>query len=199
MRGDGGHGAYPHEGSDPLYILSAILPRIYGIPSRRIAPLSPCVISLGEIRGGAAPNVIPSEVYVQGTIRSMEPEIRERLWSELEDAFRLAEVLGGSYEFRLHKGYPSMVNDAEVNDWMRVVARDLLGDDAVIDEAYGMGAEDFSYMTQAAPGAMFMLGAKIENGGAHHTPTFAIDEKVMPMGAAVLAEPARRYGTGASG
>ena len=78
---------------------------------------------------------------------------------------------------------------------MRAVAGDLLGEDAVINEAYGMGAEDFSYMTQAAPGAMFMLGAQVENGGGHHTPTFAIDENVMPMGAAVLAETARRFVT----
>ena len=197
VRGDGGHGAYPHEGSDPLYILSTILPRIYGIPSRRIDPLEPCVISLGEIRGGSAPNVIPTEIYVQGTIRSLSPAVRERLWAELESCFKLAESLGGSYEFRLHKGYPPLVNDAAVNDWMRAVTRDLAGAEAIVDEAFGMGAEDFAYMTQAAPGAMFNLGAKIEGGGGHHTPGFAIDEAVMPIGAAVLAETARRFVTGA--
>ena len=197
VRGDGGHGAYPHEGSDPLYILSTILPRIYGIPSRRIAPLEPCVISLGEIRGGSAPNVIPTEIYVQGTIRSLSPAVRERLWAELESCFKLAESLGGSYEFRLHKGYPPLVNDAAVNDWMRAVTRDLAGAEAIVDESFGMGAEDFAYMTQAAPGAMFNLGAKIEGGGGHHTPGFAIDEAVMPIGAAVLAETARRFVTGA--
>ncbi len=199
VRGDGGHGAYPHGGSDPLYILSTILPNIYGIPSRRIDPLEPCVISLGEIRGGSAPNVIPSEVYVQGTIRSMSPETRARLWVELENAFKLAESLGGAYEFRLHKGYPSLNNDAAVNDWMRGVASDLLGVEAVVNERFGMGAEDFAYMAQAAPGAMFNLGAAIEGGGGHHTPTFAIDEGVMPLGAAVLAETARRFVTGALG
>jgi amidohydrolase len=197
VRGDGGHGAYPHEGSDPLYILSTILPRIYGIPSRRIDPLEPCVISLGEIRGGSAPNVIPTEIYVQGTIRSLSSATRQRLWAELESCFKLAESLGGSYEFRLHKGYPSLVNDAAVNDWMRTVTRDLAGAEAIVDEAFGMGAEDFAYMTQAAPGAMFNLGAKIEGGGGHHTPGFAIDEAVMPIGAAVLAETARRFVTGA--
>ena len=197
VRGDGGHGAYPHEGSDPLYILSTILPRIYGIPSRRIDPLEPCVISLGEIRGGSAPNVIPTEIYVQGTIRSLSPAVRERLWAELESCFKLAESLGGSYEFRLHKGYPPLVNDAAVNDWMRAVTRDLAGAEAIVDESFGMGAEDFAYMTQAAPGAMFNLGAKIEGGGGHHTPGFAIDEAVMPIGAAVLAETARRFVTGA--
>ena len=123
VRGDGGHGAYPHEGSDPLYLLSTILPRIYGIPSRRIDPLEPCVISLGEIRGGAAPNVIPSEVYVQGTIRSMSPETRERCGRSWRTASSWRNSMGGSYEFRLHKGYPVLVNDAEVNDWMRAVTQ----------------------------------------------------------------------------
>ena len=199
VRGDGGHGASPHEGSDPLYMLSTILPRIYGIPSRRIDPLEQCVISVGAIHGGTAENIIPSEVYVQGTIRSMSLKTRERLWAELEDCFKLAQSMGGSCEFVLHKGYPPMVNDAEVNNWMRTVASDLVGEQAIGNEPFGMGAEDFAYMAQAAPGAMFMLGGKTEGGGGHHTPKFAIDEEVMPIGAAVLAETARRFVTGKLG
>jgi amidohydrolase len=193
VRGDGGHGAYPHEGSDPLFMLSTILPNIYAIPSRRIDPLERCVISLGQISGGAASNVIPGDAYVRGTIRSFKPEVREQLWAELERCFRLAEGLGGSYELRLLKGFPSMYNDPTVNGWMRQVGIELAGADAVVDEPYGMGAEDFAYMTQTAPGAMFMLGAQVEGGGNHHTATFAIDEDVFPLGAAVLAETARRY------
>jgi amidohydrolase len=197
VRGDGGHGAYPHKGSDPLFMLSTILPHLYGIPSRRIDPLEPCIISLGEIRGGAASNIIPSEVYLQGTIRSFNAEVREMLWLEVENSFKLAEVLGGSYDFHLYKGYPALYNDPEVNGWMRAVTRDLLGDEAVVDQPFGMGGEDFAYMTQAAPGAMFFLGAQVEGGGSHHTPTFAIDEEVLPLGAATLAETARRFVTGA--
>jgi amidohydrolase len=195
IRGDGGHGAFPHEGSDPLFMLSSILPRIYGIPSRRINPLESCIISLGEISGGAAPNVIPAEVYIQGTIRSFKQEIRERLWVELENCFKAADGMGGSYEFVLHQGYPSLNNDPEVNGWMKAVVNDFGGDIKVFENSFGMGAEDFSYMAQAAPGAMFMLGAKVEGGGNHHTPTFAIDEDVFPLGAAVLAETARRFVT----
>ncbi len=196
VRGDGGHGAYPHKGSDPLFMLSAILPNLYGIPSRRIDPLEPCVVSLGEIRGGAASNIIPSEVYLQGTIRTMKQTIREQIWAEVENCFKLAAGMGGSYTFRLHKGYPSLYNHPEVNGWMRATARDLLGQQAVIDQPAGMAGEDFAYMAQAAPGAMFFLGAKVEGGGGHHTPAFAIDEEVLPLGAAVLAETARRFVTG---
>lgn len=198
LYGDGGHGAYPHRGSDPLYMLSAILPVVYGIPSRRINPLRPCVLSLGEISGGAAPNVIPNQVYIQGTIRSHDADVREQLWAEVEAAFKLSESMGGSYQFKLHKGYPALFNDTEVNNWMRGVAHDLVGESAIVNGEFGMGAEDFAYMTQQAKGAMFMLGAAIDDGRIrnHHTDIFDIDERVLPIGAAVLAETARRFVTG---
>lgn len=195
IRGDGGHGAYPHTGSDPLFIMSSILPNLYGIPSRYIDPMDPVVISLGQVTAGAAPNVIPAEVYLQGTIRSMTDEVREQLWNEIDKAFQMANLLGGSYELVIHKGYPAGFNDGKVNDWMRNVVTDLAGADKVLDKRSGMGAEDFSYMSKMVPGAMFMLGA--DNGkGGHHTPLFDIDEDVLPLGAAVLAETARRYVVG---
>ncbi len=195
IRGDGGHGAYPHTGSDPLYIMSAVLPNLYGIPSRYIDPMDPVVISVGQVTAGAAPNVIPAEVYIQGTIRSMTDEVREQLWDEIDKAFQLANVLGGSYELKIHKGYPAGLNDSTVNGWMRGVVSDLVGADKVRDHRNGMGAEDFSYMSRMVPGAMFMLGASNGKGG-HHTPLFDIDEDALPLGSAVLAETARRYVTG---
>jgi amidohydrolase len=198
LRGDGGHGAYPHTGSDPLHMLSVILPAIYAIPSRRINPLRGCVVSLGQISGGAAPNVIPNEVYIQGTIRSYHDDVREQLHVEVERAFKLAEQMGGSYEFQLTKGYPALYNDAQVNDWMRDVAREMMGETAVLNTEFGMGAEDFAYMAREAKGAMFMLGAAIDDGLArhHHTDIFDIDESVLPLGAAILAETAHRFVTG---
>ncbi len=198
IRGDGGHGAYPHTGSDPLYMLGPILNSLYAIPSRKIDPLSPCVVSLGQISGGSAPNVIPNEVYLQGTIRSTEDAVRTQLWQEVERALKLSEGLGGSYELKISKGYPSLYNAPEVNEWMRQSARDLLGDERVKASKFGMGAEDFAYMAQKAKGAMFMLGAAIPDGVMrnHHTDIFDIDESVLPVGAAVLAETARRFVTG---
>lgn len=193
LRGEGGHGAYPHQGSDPIFMLSTILPQIYAIPSRYIDPVRPSVVSLGEIRGGAAPNVIPRELYIQGTIRSYEQSVREQLWARVEQAFRSCENIGGSVDFVLHKGYPSLVNDARVNGWLRQVTGDLVGPEAIENKIFGMGGEDFAYMTQKAPGAMFILGAQVPNGGAHHTSTFDIAEEVLPTGSAILAETARRF------
>ncbi len=201
ITGSGGHGAYPHRATDPLYMLGPILTTLYAIPSRRVNPLHSCVVSLGHIAGGSASNVIPSEVYVQGTIRSYQDDVRRQLWREVEQAFALSQALGGNYRFELQEGYPSAFNDEQVNDWMRDVVREFSGADQVVDTDFGMGAEDFAYMMQLAPGAMFMLGAAIDDNVArgHHTPIFDIDENVMPLGAAILAETARRYVTGQIG
>ncbi len=198
IRGDGGHGAYPHSGTDPLFMLGPVLTAIYAVPSRRINPLSPAVLSLGQISGGTTTNVIPNQVYLQGTMRSYTQQVREQLWAELEKALRLAETLGGSYELQIDKGYPSLFNDAQVNGWLRQVAQEVVGETAVVETEFGMGAEDFAYMAQKAPGAMFMLGAALNDGLVrnHHTDIFDIDERVLPQGVAILAETARRYVTG---
>ena len=197
IRADGGHGAYPHKGVDPLFILGPVLTALYGIPSRRINPLRQSVVSLGKIKAGTAFNIIPKQVYLEGTIRSFEAAVRERLSTEVESAFKIVEAMGGTYEFQLIKGYPAMFNDAGVNNWMRAVASDLVGEAQVVEREFGMGAEDFAYMTQAANGAMFMLGAATPDGIVrnHHTDIFDIDESVLPIGAAILAETARRFVT----
>ena len=197
--GDGAHGAYPHTGSDPIFMLAPILTAIYAIPSRRINPLYSSVVSVGQVTGGTTTNVIPNQVMLRGTMRSMLPAVREQLWHDLEAALRMSELMGGGYKLDIAKGYPAMINDPEANDWMRDVTRELLGDDAVVTSQFGMGAEDFAYMTQKAKGAMLMLGAATPDGRVrhHHTSTFDIDEGVLAPGAAVLAETARRFVIGA--
>ncbi len=198
IRGDGCHAAYPHTGSDPIHMLAPILAAIYAIPSRRIDPMEPCVVSIGQVTGGTTTNVIPNEVLLRGTMRAMSNAVREQLWVELENALRMSEMMGGSYKLDITKGYPPMINDATANGWMRDVAADLLGESVVRQSRFGMGAEDFAYMTQRARGAMFMLGAAVPEGAPrqHHTSTFDIDEAVLVPGAAVLAETARRFLTG---
>jgi amidohydrolase len=195
LRGDGGHGAYPHTGSDPCYILGHVLSALYAIPSRRINPLLASVVSVGQITGGATENVIPNEIYMQGTMRAFEPEVREKLWAEIENAFKLSEGLGGHYELKIRKGYPSLYNDPKVNGWLRTAALDLVGESGVANRSFGMGAEDFAYIAQKVRGAMFFLGGALDDGREHnhHTSTFDVDERALPVGAAVLAETARRF------
>lgn len=193
LRGTGGHGAFPHQTVDPTFILAQVLNAIHGIRARRVNPTKAAAVSIGMIQAGATTNVIPSQVYVAGTMRSFDDEVRQQLRDELARVLEISRVLGGDFELKLWPGYPSLYNDPDVARMIRVSTRDLMGAHALIDPEPIMGAEDFSYMTRKAPGAMFMLGAKMDNlDRPHHTPVFDIDESVMPYGAAVLADAACR-------
>jgi amidohydrolase len=189
LRGTGGHGAFPHQAIDPTFILAQVLNTLHGIRARRIDPTKAAALSIGMIQAGAASNVIPSQVYLSGTMRSFEDGVRQQLRDELARALEISRVLGGDFELKLKPGYPSMYNDPDVAHIVRVATRDLVGAHALIDPEPMMGAEDFSYMTRQAPGAMFMLGAKKDAlDRPHHTPVFDIDESVMPLGVAVLVD-----------
>ncbi|MEZ4664079.1 MAG: amidohydrolase [Caldilineaceae bacterium] len=193
LTGTGGHGAYPHQTVDPVFILAQVLNTILGIRARRIDPTKAGTISIGSIHGGRASNVIPSKVEITGTMRSFDDETRENLKIELAKALEVARALGGDFKLEFTPGYPSTYNDPAVSDLIAQTARAMLGDDALPAPEAGMGAEDFSYMTREAPGAMFMLGAKYDDKNRpHHTPVFDISEDVLPTGAAVLAEVALR-------
>jgi len=191
--GAGCHGAYPHMGVDPIFILAQVINAVHGIRARRINPVRPAVISFGSIHAGAADNVIPNEVKINGTIRSYDDETRHQLWEELEKALGVARVLGGDYQLAIEEGFPSTYNDPEIAGIIRQVAEEMLGQDGLYPPEPGMGAEDFSYMARKAPAAMFMLGAQIgQENRPHHSPIFDLDESALPIGAAVLAEVACR-------
>ncbi|MCC7206735.1 MAG: amidohydrolase [Anaerolineae bacterium] len=191
--GEGCHGAYPHTGIDPIYLAAQVINAIHGVRARRINPARPALISVGAIHAGSAENVIPAAVEMKGTIRSYDDDIRQQLWVELERAFGVARALGGDYRMEIVKGYPAGYNDPAVAGVIRDATRDMLGGDGLYAEEASMGAEDFSYMAQKAPGAMFMLGAqKDSTNRPHHSPIFDIDEAVFPVGAALLAETALR-------
>jgi amidohydrolase len=195
LTGSGGHGAYPHDATDPLWMLGPVLMALHGIVARRIDPAQPAVVSLGEIHGGTANNVIPPEVYLHGTLRSYDDQVRAQLITEVERALALTRALGGDYRLDIIPGYPAGWNDPIVNGWLSRVSVDLLGAEALQDESMGMGAEDFSYMSQIAPGAMILVGAALpdELERHHHTNIFDINENCLPIGAAILAETARRF------
>ncbi|MEX1020941.1 MAG: amidohydrolase [Litorilinea sp.] len=196
--GTGGHGAYPHHGTDPTYMLALVLTAIHGIRARRMDPIRAGVISIGSIHGGNVFNVIPSAIEISGTIRTYDEATRTLAKTELEQALSLTRTLGGDYRLEMIAGYPATYNDPAVNAVMRKAAADLLPADHFMPADAGLGAEDFSYMTQQAPGAMFFLGAaKDEIERPHHTPVFDIDEGVLPVGAAILAETAVRLLRGA--
>jgi amidohydrolase len=189
IKGTGGHGAFPHQGIDPTFILAQVINAIQGIRSRRVNPTKAATISLGYIHAGAVTNVIPAEVKLGGTMRSYDDDVRQQLKHELELALGVARSFGGDYELTFSPGYPSTYNDPAVTAMIQDATRAMLGDDGLADPEPGMGAEDFSYMTRKAPGAMFMLGAKFDDKNRpHHTPVFDISEDALPTGAALLAD-----------
>ncbi len=189
LTGTGGHGAYPHQGTDPTFILAQVINAIQGIRSRRIDPTKAATISIGTIHAGTVTNVIPSKVEISGTIRTYDEATRARIKQELAQALEVARALGGDFTLQLKSGYPATLNDEAVANLIKETATDLLGSDGLLPATAGMGAEDFSFMTQKVPGAMFNLGAKFDDKSRpHHTPVFDISEDALPVGTAMLAE-----------
>lgn len=191
--GQGGHGASPHTGIDPIYITGHVLLALHGIVSRRLSPFAPAVVSVGSLHGGQAENVIPDRVDLSGTIRFLEKDVQTQIHAEVERALSIARLMGGDYKLEIQIGTPPMHNDPGVVQVMRQAAGDLLGVEHVLPPEDGLGAEDFGCFSEIAPGAMFSLGCKIEGDERFlHNPRFDIDERCLPVGAAVLAETALR-------
>lgn len=195
LYGSGGHGAYPHLGSDPVWMLSNVLPAIYSIVSRQVSPLEPAVISVGHIRAGSTSNVIPSLAEIEGTMRSYDPAVREKLISGLEQAFAITKQLGGDYTLEVTRGEPALQNDKILNQWIAATVRELFPGFAIERKPFGLGGEDFAHMAREVPGAMFFLGCALPDGVKRdlHTPVFDLDERCLPVGASILAETVRRY------
>lgn len=181
VRAAGGHGAMPHRSGDPIWMSAEVLSALYAIPSRRTNPFDPTVVSVGIVRGGTASNIIPDSVYIEGTVRAMTEEVREQLLDEVRRSLELARTLGGDYTLEIERGYPGLDNDDEVARVMQAAALDLLGADALAEPRPTLGVEDFAYMTQLVPGAMFSLGTRAPGGPARypHTPEFDIDEDAL--------------------
>ncbi len=193
ITGRGGHGAYPHDVVDPIYIAGHVILALHGIISRRLHPVDPAVISIGSIHGGQAENVIPERVEMTGTIRFMTSEVRGQIHKEVVRALKVARTLGGDFTVQFEHGGLPVINDEEVVQQIREVATNLLGAEGVQTHRQEMGAEDLGALLAHAPGAMFSLGSCVEGDErqAHH-PRFDIDEGCLPVGVAILTETALR-------
>ena len=194
IAGSGGHGAYPHLGTDPIWMLGPVLHAVYGITARRVSPMEPGVISIGKLNSGFASNVIPAEVEIEGTIRSYDPEVRKLIHEKLEQAFTIAKSLGGDYQLTITPEDPALKNDPDINRYFKETIQGLYPQFKIIEQPFGMGGEDFAHMAQTVPGAMFFLGCGLDDDKDRnlHTPYFDIDEQVLPTGTAIMAETARR-------
>jgi amidohydrolase len=178
---------------DPIYIAGHVILALHAIVSRRLPPFDPGVVSIGSIHGGQADNVIPEQVEMSGTIRFMEPKVQARIHAEIERALEVARRLGGDYVLQIEHGASPMINDAGIVDLIREIVTELLGSEHVQLPEQEMGAEDFGAFLDLAPGAMFMLGCRIEGDIRDgHNPRFDVDERCLPIGVATLANVALR-------
>lgn len=194
VKGRGGHGSMPHQAVDPILVASQIVVNAQSIVSRNIDPLKPAVVSFGTIEGGTIYNIIPGEVKLTGTVRSFKPEIKDIAKKRLREiAKHTAKAMGASAEFSYVEGYPPLVNDEAMADFVADVATKTLGKDSVADIDPVMGGEDFAYFLQKVPGAFLFLGAGNGIDFPHHHPAFDIDERALPVGTFLMTCLALEY------
>lgn len=191
VKGKGGHGAMPETLVDPVLIASHIIVALQQVVSRNASPKIPSVLSFGRVEALGATNVIPNEVKIQGTFRTLDENWRASAHKKMvKIAEGLAEGMGGEVDFEVRKGYPFLKNAPELTDRARNAAVDFLGEENVEDLDIWMAAEDFSYYTQELDGCFYRLGIRNEEKGiisGVHTPTFDIDESALEVGAGLMA------------
>lgn len=195
--GRGGHGSAPHMTIDPIVLASQVVLGLQTISSRRVDPRDPVVLTIGAIHGGEVNNIIPAEVTLKGTVRTLSPGLRSRMPELIEAVVGgITRGSGGDYQLDYRMGYPPLVNDPNAVGVMRTAARKILGAQGVKDIRRSvMGAEDFSYYAQKVPACFAFLGMgdKETPPVPWHSPKFIVDEEVLPLGTAVLAESALEY------
>lgn len=186
--GSSSHGARPDQGVDALVLASHVVLAAQNAVARGISPMSSGVLTFGIMRGGTAENVIADRVYLEGTLRYFDPDVRKRLRAGLRAALSIADALGGGHELDLLEGYPPTLNDPAMTRLAMDAAAELLGDDGVWEAEAMMGTEDFAILLEHAPGALLWLGAAPSDRPRElHRPDMNLDESVLPIGAAVLA------------
>ncbi len=191
VKGKGGHAALPHKNVDPVLIASHIIVALQQIVSRNTKPDVPCVLSFGKVTANGATNIIPDEVKLEGTFRTMDEEWRAEAHRKMvKMANGIAESMGGSCDFDIHKGYPFLVNDQLTTAAAKASAIEYLGKENVLDLDLRMTGEDFAYFTQKKPACFYRLGVRNEAKGiisGLHTSTFDVDEESLEVGMGLMS------------
>jgi amidohydrolase len=191
VKGKGGHGAMPETLVDPVLIASHMIVALQQVISRNASPKMPSVLSFGRVEALGATNIIPNEVKIQGTFRTLNEEWRSKAHGHMISIAKgIVEGMGGKLDFEVRRGYPFLKNAEGLTDRAQHAAVDYLGQENVIDLDIWMAAEDFSYYTQEIDGCFYRLGTRNEAKGITsgvHTPTFDIDEDALEIGAGLMA------------
>ncbi|WP_134702430.1 M20 family metallopeptidase [Ammoniphilus sp. YIM 78166] len=197
IMGKGGHAAHPHTAVDSITVTAQVITALQHIASRQVDPLDSVVITIGTINGGAANNIIAQEVSLTGTVRTLNPALREQMPGKIEQVIKgVTEAMGATYEFTYEMGYPSIINDDQMVELVLQTADQVLGQGKWSLVKPSMGGEDFSYYTHEVPGVFFRLGVgnpeKNTTYPLHH-PLFDVDEDALPIGIALLSATALNY------
>ena len=195
IKGHGGHGASPHQTVDPIVLAAQAIMALQTIVARRLDPLDAGVVTVGTIHGGTRDNIIPVAVEISGTLRSLEDRVYQQLQDEVRRALGVVHALGGEVELNFSRPYKVTANEPQITEFVKEVAVDLFGPEAVLPARPTMGGEDFGVLAQHAPGCFIRLGGRFpgEPIRNHHDPHFDIDESTLPIGTALLAQVALRY------
>jgi amidohydrolase len=197
IQGESGHGARPHEAKDAIWIASQVITTLQQAISRTQNPLRPIVLSIGQINGGRAPNVIADQVRMAGTVRSLHPETHANLPDWIEGIVKsVCHTYGAGYEMNYRRGVPSVQNDLALTQILEEASREAWGNERVlILTEPSLGAEDFSLYLEHAPGSMFRLGVGFgdRNNPPLHHPEFEVNEAAIMTGVVTLAYAAYKY------
>jgi len=189
FKGAGTHGSQPHKGKDPFMVAANFILTTQVLKSRESDPNNPTVISIGSVHGGTANNIIPEEVRLTGTVRTVVNQDREHFSRRLEEiAHGLALAYGVEAGFTYNFGYIPMINDAEMTDLMTEAIKKYLGEHRVVlTEKANMGGEDMAYFLEKVPGVFYFFNTNNPEKGItapNHSPYFNVDEDVLWMMAA---------------
>lgn len=189
--GRGGHAALPHFNVDPVLIASHLVVALQQVVSRNGDPTIPSVLSFGRIEGLGSTNIIPSEVRLEGTFRTMNEKWRAEAHEHIRRICEeLVHSMGGTCELKLDKGYPFLVNDEDLTLRSKKLAQEYLGEENVVDLPIRMTAEDFAYFSQKYTGCFYRLGVRNEAKGITHNlhqSRFDVDEAALPIGSGLMA------------
>ncbi len=190
VHGRGAHGAQPQDGIDPIVVSAAIVSALQSVVARNVEPTETAVVTIGEIRGGNAFNVIPSDVFMRGTARWFTPAIGDLLDAAVTRIVRsTAEAFGATADVTFARTYPAVINGEAGTALAKSAAEAVVGDARVVEmERPTMGGEDFSFMLNAKQGNYIMLGAgRTDHDPQVHHPMYDFNDDILPIGASYWA------------
>lgn len=194
VKGRGGHGSMPQQTVDPILAAAQLVVNAQSIVSRNLDPLKPGVVSFGTIEGGTVYNIIPEKVTLTGTVRSFDLDVQQTAERRLRQiADMTCAAFGAEARFEYEKGYPPVVNDPEMVDFVHSVTARTLGESRVREIEPVMGGEDFAYYLQQVPGAFLFFGMGDGMEYPHHHPRFDIDERALPQATLLMSRLALDY------